>query len=230
MNLQNKNMIETVDLTSEPCCLSERSSKELLRLIKTAGLQEKSRGMLEKKELISLLGDYLSNDQILKLLMQIHREDTKWQPFYLIHSEGIEARFNERTLRFADIFSGNFRSALVSNFQVELEFILGACPRLSDPDVSVCLLHGLESWDADMRSELRMMDCNITLGLVKTYVQFGSHHCKYALLFYDNGVRVIITTANFIQTDFLWLSNVSKLLILVPSSSTRSTSSSTSII
>ena len=37
--------------------------------------------------------------------------------------------------------------------------------------------------------------------------QYGTHHCKYAILFYSTGVRVIITTANFIETDFCKLTN-----------------------
>ena len=147
--------------------LSGMTVKQLKFLIFAAGLGECLPGLTEKHELQDLLAGNLSFERMQLLLRP------KWQPFYLIHSDGIDTKYNGNSLQFSDIFSGDFKSAILSNFQIDVDFILKECPRLADRDVSVCLLHGLGRTAHSLMAQQVEQYKNITLANVDVGVQYG---------------------------------------------------------
>lgn len=104
------------------------------------------------------------------------------------------------------------RLCILSNYQFDLTFLhQHYCPALFNAD-HVIILHGGRNGGNDSE---RMRDECMTLGLdlgrisihappVKDY---GTHHSKFILLFYSDregngiGLRVIISSSNFIQAD-----------------------------
>ena len=128
---------------------------------------------------------------------------TKWSPFYLLKSNSILSEHNRQSLSFGDIFQGNFEFAILSNYMIDLSFIFSECERFLCPDVITLILHGSKSSEEALKSQLENMGLpNVFISLVEVSEAFGTHHCKYALLFYENGVRVVITTANYLDHDF----------------------------
>ena len=132
-----------------------------------------------------------------------YSSNTKWSPFYLLKSNSILSEHNRQSLSFSDIFQGNFEFAILSNYMIDLNFIFSECERFLCPDVITLILHGSKSSEEGLKSQLENMGLpNVFISLVQVSEAFGTHHCKYALLFYENGVRVVITTANYLDHDF----------------------------
>ena len=151
----------------------------------------------------------------------------KWKPFYLLQSNNIFTtsatanRHNaEECVKFSDLFRGNFRKAVLGNFMICLETMHEHCPRLFQSDVDTYFIHGVATEDKIMNHEILPLfnQGNTHIALAEPRVlrdngskfsmyDYGKHHCKYGLLFYDNGIRVFITTANYISSDIDNLTN-----------------------
>jgi hypothetical protein len=127
---------------------------------------------------------------------------SKWQPFYLLNSLGVSETQSLTSLTFSDIFSGEISCALISNFMIDIPYILQKCPRLFETDCEVCIVHGSKMHEEMLKFLATIEAYNVTLTRANLESElFGTHHCKYAVLFYAQGVRVVITTANFIEKD-----------------------------
>jgi tyrosyl-DNA phosphodiesterase-1 len=77
---------------------------------------------------------------------------------------------------------------------VDLHWLIENCPILLT--VPVLCLRGSSS--AHPIRVDNILDCFVDMGEER----FGTHHCKIAIVFYRSGMRVCITTANFIPEDF----------------------------
>jgi hypothetical protein len=127
--------------------------------------------------------------------------NSDWQPFYLNSIPTISSELNERALTIEDLLSTyggkdvTIEHVAIFSYMLEAEWLLECCPILLA--VPVLLLHG------GTQKLPHVPFDNITMSLVDMGPErFGTHHNKILLVFYKSGVRVVITTANFIETDF----------------------------
>lgn len=79
---------------------------------------------------------------------------------------------------------------------IDLLWTIEQCPIFLA--VPVLCLHGTPP-DPNIRSD-NIMSCKVDMGEER----FGTHHSKFAIIKYRNGVRICITTANFIPEDFTY--------------------------
>ncbi|CAN0129483.1 unnamed protein product, partial [Ectocarpus fasciculatus] len=126
--------------------------------------------------------------------------------FYILSLPALPSACNQAGLGLNDILSGDFTSVLLMNYMFDFRWLLDTCPQLRDPSVLVCCLHG-EKNDAQkdklqfiVEEELYNWTCSeVELGAER----FGTHHSKAAILFYPDGIRVAIMTANYVESDFM---------------------------
>ncbi|CAM9909655.1 unnamed protein product [Ascophyllum nodosum] len=98
----------------------------------------------------------------------------------------------------ADILSGDFHEALLTNYMVDSQILMDAQPRLRHvPWVLVC-------GDMDNMEQLRQ-ECkrsNPGIQVHRPQVErYGVYHTKMIILKFQTGVRVVVLTANFIVMD-----------------------------
>lgn len=125
---------------------------------------------------------------------------TGWRPFYLTTVEDIRHTFNESSLSFADLVGAQednpIQEGFLMNYMIDLEWVASEAPHLLDCHMTI--LHG-SSVDQTFRNEKWIVG-KVDMGMER----FGTHHSKMALLVYQTGLRVVITTANFISDDFTY--------------------------
>jgi hypothetical protein len=134
--------------------------------------------------------------------VSIHRVEGKgkrWQPFYLTTVQGIATSSNENCLSFADLFSyesGNdIEEVCLMNYMIDLEWIIDQVPHLLLCEKLLCL-HGSTLEDCYQRDS--WIVSKVDMGIER----YGTHHSKIAIIFYKQGMRLVITTANFYSEDF----------------------------
>lgn len=123
-----------------------------------------------------------------------------WQPFYLTPVTRISSTHNDRALGFDDFFAvegeNTIEEVLLMSYVVDLAWVATLAPHLLD--VPTVVLHGSEV-DSAFRNEKWVIG-KVDMGLER----FGTHHSKIALIFYQTGLRVVISTANFYADDFTY--------------------------
>jgi tyrosyl-DNA phosphodiesterase-1 len=136
-------------------------------------------------------------------------------PLHLFRTEGIPHWGNEGFLgaTLQDLVSGPIQWALVSNFGLDIKWLLDACPSLADaPEVVV--VHGMDKNDGNGTAMIRRSLANRLPNAVICGVpvpHYGTHHSKFFLLYYEGrGMRVIVHTTNLVRgeiqpkTQALW--------------------------
>jgi len=122
----------------------------------------------------------------------------KWQPFYLTTVSGIAENHNRRSLSIRDIFSASDSNPIlkicISNYMVDIHWLINECPIFLT--VPTLCMHG--STQPTQISLDNINICRVDMGAER----YGTHHSKFAIIFYQSGVRICITTANFIPEDF----------------------------
>lgn len=111
---------------------------------------------------------------------------------------------NPSTLTLTDVLSGNPNYIVLSNYLIQPEMLISKCPVLESTRTLV-LAHTLmdRHWNKyDNTSPFSPLHPNIDVHYPKLNSRWGCMHSKFALVFYDEGVRVMITTANFIFFDW----------------------------
>ncbi|XP_070041891.1 tyrosyl-DNA phosphodiesterase 1 isoform X3 [Nicotiana tomentosiformis] len=94
---------------------------------------------------------------------------------------------------------GNVLVAILSNYMVDMDWLLSACPALKRiPNVLV--IHG--EGDGVMEHMKRSKPVNWILHKPSLPIAYGTHHSKAMILVYPTGVRVIVHTANLIYVDW----------------------------
>lgn len=128
----------------------------------------------------------------------------------------------EHAVGLRELLDGAFTTVLLTNYMVDVDWLLGECPRLRD--VPVVLAHGERDRDA-MASACRGL-ANVTLVAPPLPIAYGTHHTKMMVgsvlmrcclwrtvttptdvvlvqvVVYPEKVRVAIFTANFIAIDW----------------------------
>lgn len=122
------------------------------------------------------------------------------------HKEPLTITFTE----LLDPGLGELQSSLQINFMVELGWLLAQYFYTGNRFKPLTLLYGVE--DDDLK-EGKKLPSNVTAVKVKPPTAFGHHHTKMSVLAYkDNSIRVIVSTANLVASDWenrtqgLWVS------------------------
>ncbi|TYZ61228.1 hypothetical protein PybrP1_011573 [[Pythium] brassicae (nom. inval.)] len=118
--------------------------------------------------------------------------------FHLTRLRGAPDAHNQHAMGLRELLDGAFESVLLSNYMVDVDWLLGECPRLRD--VPVLLVHGERDRGA-MLTACRAL-ANVTLVAPPLPIAYGTHHAKMLVAVYPEKVRVAIFTANFIAIDW----------------------------
>ncbi|RYH30366.1 hypothetical protein EON65_05415 [archaeon] len=120
-----------------------------------------------------------------------------WQPFYLTKVCGIENPYNNNSLSFQDLICQDEHNpideACFMNYMMDLSWMVSLCPFLLT--CKTLIVHGST---VEQLRHPNWIISKVDMGMER----YGTHHSKMAFLFYSTGVRIVITTANFIPEDF----------------------------
>ncbi|KAL0784651.1 hypothetical protein Bca101_000896 [Brassica carinata] len=122
-----------------------------------------------------------------------------YSTFRLLRVDGLPDWANTSCVSINDVVEGDVVAAILSNYMVDLDWLLSACPKLVNiPQVMV--VHG----EGDARQEYiqRKKPANWILHKPRLPISFGTHHSKAIFLLYPRGVRVVVHTANLIHVDW----------------------------
>ncbi|KAJ6767289.1 TYROSYL-DNA PHOSPHODIESTERASE 1 [Salix purpurea] len=98
-----------------------------------------------------------------------------------------------------DVIKGDILAAILSNYMVDMDWLLSACPTIAKvPHVMV--IHG--EGEGTLEHMKRRKPANWILHKPRLPISFGTHHSKAMFLVYPRGVRVIVHTANLIFVDW----------------------------
>ncbi|CAL0332101.1 unnamed protein product [Lupinus luteus] len=119
--------------------------------------------------------------------------------FRLLHLQPLPLWANTSSLSIPDVIQGDIQIAILSNYMLDIHWLLSACPALSKVP-HVLLIHG----ESDGRVEhiKRNRPANWILHKPPLPISFGTHHSKAMFLVYPRGVRVVVHTANLIHVDW----------------------------
>lgn len=119
--------------------------------------------------------------------------------FRLMRVQGLPAWANTSSVSIEDVIQGNLLVAVLSNYMVDIDWLMSACPDLRKiPNVLV--VHGESG--ATVEYLKRNKPANWILHKPPLPISYGTHHSKAMLLVYPTGVRVIVHTANLIYVDW----------------------------
>ncbi|CAN4109750.1 unnamed protein product [Withania somnifera] len=119
--------------------------------------------------------------------------------FRLMRVRELPGWANSEAVSISDVIQGNVLVAILSNYMVDMDWLLSACPTLKRiPNVLV--VHG--EGDGALESMKRSKPANWILHKPSLPIAYGTHHSKAMLLVYPTGVRVIVHTANLIYVDW----------------------------
>ncbi|XP_055826134.1 tyrosyl-DNA phosphodiesterase 1 [Solanum dulcamara] len=119
--------------------------------------------------------------------------------FRLMRVRELPGWTNSEAVSISDVIQGNVLVAILSNYMVDMDWLLSACPALKRiPNVLV--IHG--EGDGAMECMKRSKLANWILHKPSLPIAYGTHHSKAMLLVYPTGVRVIVHTANLISVDW----------------------------
>ncbi|XP_010240926.1 PREDICTED: tyrosyl-DNA phosphodiesterase 1 isoform X2 [Nelumbo nucifera] len=119
--------------------------------------------------------------------------------FRLLQVQGLPPWANSSSISIGDVIQGDVLVAVLSNYMVDIDWLLSACPVLSKiPHVLV--IHG--EGDGGVDHMKRKKPPNWSLHKPSLPISFGTHHSKAMFLVYPRGVRIVIHTANLIYVDW----------------------------
>ena len=123
---------------------------------------------------------------------------------YLTKVRGISSRFNEQAF-VTDIkgilATGTLKASAQFNYLFDITWLMQQYP-VESQDKPLLVVHGSHGSDrSELEKESRAF-CNMQLVQANLPLPFGKHHSKMMLLLYDEGMRVIIHTANLIPQDW----------------------------
>lgn len=119
--------------------------------------------------------------------------------FRLLRVQGLPAWANTNAVSISDVIQGDVLVAVLSNYMVDVDWLLSACPALKKVP-HVLVIHG----EGDGTAEYMKMKKPASWILHKPPlpISYGTHHSKAMLLVYPQGVRVVVHTANLIHVDW----------------------------
>ncbi|XVE51161.1 hypothetical protein DITRI_Ditri02bG0017000 [Diplodiscus trichospermus] len=119
--------------------------------------------------------------------------------FRLLKVQGLPAWANTNSVSIEDVIQGDVLLAVLSNYMVDTDWLMSACPRLAKIPY-VLVIHG--EGDSRLDHMKRNKPSNWILHKPPLPISFGTHHSKAMLLVYPRGIRVIVHTANLIYVDW----------------------------
>ncbi|CAI9259257.1 unnamed protein product [Lactuca saligna] len=126
-------------------------------------------------------------------------EDKIPQTFRLMKVKGLQPWANTSSVSIADVIQGNVVIAVLSNYMVDIDWLMSACPNLKNiPHVLV--VHG-ESDGRQANMKKHKLE-NWIFHKPSLPIAWGTHHSKAMFLVYPEGVRIIVHTANLIYVDW----------------------------
>ncbi|MFS7905158.1 putative phosphodiesterase I [Helianthus anomalus] len=119
--------------------------------------------------------------------------------FRLMRVKGLQPWANTNSVSIGDVIQGNVFVAVLSNYMVDLDWLISECPTLKKIS-HVLVVHG----ESDGRQEhmKRNKPSNWILHKPPLPIAWGTHHSKAMFLVYPQGVRIIVHTANLIYVDW----------------------------
>ncbi|CAA2996999.1 tyrosyl-DNA phosphodiesterase 1 isoform X1 [Olea europaea subsp. europaea] len=119
--------------------------------------------------------------------------------FRLLRVKELPEWANTNAVSISDVIQGNVLVAILSNYMVDIDWLLSACPMLKKVP-RVLVVHG--EGDGTLEYMKRNKPSNWILHKPPLPISYGTHHSKAMLLVYPQGVRVIVHTANLIYVDW----------------------------
>ncbi|XP_050215287.1 tyrosyl-DNA phosphodiesterase 1 isoform X1 [Mercurialis annua] len=126
-------------------------------------------------------------------------DDKLSQTFRLLKVKELPAWANTSCVSITDVIQGDILVAVLSNYMVDIPWLISACPILTKVP-HVLVLHG--EGDGSLELLKRSKPANWILHKPPLPISFGTHHSKAMFLIYPRGVRIIIHTANLIFVDW----------------------------
>ncbi|CAL5345833.1 unnamed protein product [Camellia sinensis] len=147
-----------------------------------------------------LYDDNLARDNSLEAICHFNVPNEKLpSTFRLMRVKGLPAWANTSSVSIGDVIEGNVVMAVLSNYMVDMDWLISACPTLKKVP-HVLVIHG-ES-DGTLEHMKRSKPANWILHKPPLPISYGTHHSKAMLLVYPRGVRIIVHTANLIYVDW----------------------------
>eukprot|EP00850_Spirogloea_muscicola_P001449 SM000005S17246 [mRNA] locus=s5:995817:999986:+ [translate_table: standard] len=122
--------------------------------------------------------------------------------FRLLRIEGLPEWANDGCVGITEVIQGDIQWAVLSNYMVDLKWLLPACPLLRRIR-RVVMVHGEDKSLPRLQAEKPK---NWVLYKPPLRIPWGTHHSKAMLLVYPQGVRVVVHTANLIEVDWSYKS------------------------
>ncbi|GFP94697.1 tyrosyl-dna phosphodiesterase 1 [Phtheirospermum japonicum] len=119
--------------------------------------------------------------------------------FRLLRVKELPEWANTNAVSINDVIEGNVLLAVLSNYMVDVDWLLSACPLLKRVP-HVLVFHG--EGDGTLEYMKRKKPSNWILHKPPLPISYGTHHSKAMLLVYPRGMRVIVHTANLIHVDW----------------------------
>ncbi|XP_051215605.1 tyrosyl-DNA phosphodiesterase 1 isoform X7 [Lolium perenne] len=119
--------------------------------------------------------------------------------FRLMRVQGLPSWTNSSAVTIQDVIQGDVLFAVLSNYMVDIDWLLTACPSLRKVP-HVLVLHGEDG--ASLEHLKKSKPANWILHKPPLPISFGTHHSKAMLLVYPQGIRVVVHTANLIHVDW----------------------------
>ncbi|XP_013392782.1 tyrosyl-DNA phosphodiesterase 1 [Lingula anatina] len=124
--------------------------------------------------------------------------------FYLTKVAGIDNAHNLHAVHIKDILStsmGNLQASAQFNYMFDIPWLIQQYP-VEFRSKPLLIVHGMQRETKAEYDMAAMNYSNVKLCQAKMEIMYGTHHTKMMLLLYDNGMRVVITTANNIHQDW----------------------------
>ncbi|PIA31917.1 hypothetical protein AQUCO_04700050v1 [Aquilegia coerulea] len=119
--------------------------------------------------------------------------------FQLLRVKGLPAWANTSSVSIGDVIRGNVLFAVLSNYMVDMDWLLSVCPNLAKIS-RVLVIHG--EGDSTLYHLQKNKPANWILHKPPLPISYGTHHSKAMLLVYPRGLRVVIHTSNLISVDW----------------------------
>ncbi|RCV36125.1 hypothetical protein SETIT_7G294600v2 [Setaria italica] len=119
--------------------------------------------------------------------------------FRLMRVQGLPSWTNTSSVTIQDVIQGEVLLAVLSNYMVDMDWLLSACPSLRKVP-HVLVLHGQDGASVELMKKLK--PANWILHKPPLPISFGTHHSKAMLLVYPQGIRIVVHTANLIHVDW----------------------------
>ncbi|XP_031129904.1 tyrosyl-DNA phosphodiesterase 1 [Ipomoea triloba] len=161
---------------------------------------KKTRQVLGEASLVSSKNDGQETESSEEAIRHfVVPKDKLPQTFRLLRVRELPAWANTNAVSIHDVIQGDVLVAILSNYMVDIDWLLSACPALKKiPQVLV--VHG--EGDGTMEYMKRNNLVNWILHKPALPISYGTHHSKAMFLVYPKGVRIVVHTANLIHVDW----------------------------